>query len=167
MSEPLPITNMKTPRFPDAELNEFVDKVLVLFPRMMRGFMREERNALSRGRIPLPQFWFLQLLSERGVSRMRDLTQELRIPPSTATMLTDRLVEMRLVSRESDREDRRAIRVRLTAKGRSMMARVVGQKRDILLRVMAGLPAGDRAAYVRVLEHVVRGAGAPGKGATR
>lgn len=149
----------------DPGLDAFVAEVLALFPRMMRGFMREERNALSAGRITLPQFWILQVLSERGACRMLDLTRELRIPPSTATLLMDRLVALGLACRETDPADRRAIRVRMTARGRAMMSRVLRQKREILRRVSEGLPGEDRAAYLRVLDHIVRATGVSGSGA--
>jgi DNA-binding MarR family transcriptional regulator len=158
---------MKTKTEPDPDLDAFVSEVLTLFPRMMRGFMREERNALSAGKITLPQFWILQVLAERGICQMRDLTKELRIPPSTATVLMDRLVSLRLAGRELDPDDRRAIRVRMTARGRAMMARVLGQKRDILRRASEGLPAADRAAYLRVLDHIGRATGVPGSETSR
>jgi DNA-binding MarR family transcriptional regulator len=147
---------MKPDSRADPALDAFVASALSLMPKMLRGFMREERNALSRGRVTLPQFWMLQLLGERGTCRMHELSRELRISPSSATVLIDRLVELKLADRGPDADDRRAIRVWATAQGRAALTRVFEQKRRITRRLFTRIPVVDRNAYLRVLTHMVR-----------
>lgn len=117
--------------------------------------MREERNILSRGEVSLPQFWALQIIAERGSCLMSDLCSELGMSPSSLTACVDCLCEMKLVRRAADAEDRRAIRVALTARGRRMLLEVIGQKRDMIRRLFSDVPAADRAVYLRVLDQVV------------
>ncbi|MDZ4200191.1 MAG: MarR family transcriptional regulator [Kiritimatiellia bacterium] len=139
-----------------SHLDRFVDSTLDLMPRMLRGFMREERNLLSRGVISLPQFWMLQIIRESSRCLMNDLARALSIPPSTLTSMADRLVELKLILRHTDPEDRRAVRLTLTPEGEQTLHDILEQKRDMALRIFAKVSEEDRAAYLRVIEQVVR-----------
>jgi DNA-binding MarR family transcriptional regulator len=48
---------------------------------------------------------------------MSELSEALQLQPSTVTGLVDALVELELVERRDDPEDRRVVRAALTAKG--------------------------------------------------
>lgn len=137
-------------------INQFGERIVVLLPRMIRGFARRESNYLSEGRITLPQLWVLEYLSRNKEAPMNQLARFLRISRPAATGLADRLIAQGLVSRQGDLRDRRVIRVALTAKGAKILSNIWNQKRRMLQEVFGQIPAADRARYLAILERVTK-----------
>ncbi|MCD6290348.1 MAG: MarR family transcriptional regulator [Anaerolineae bacterium] len=86
--------------------------------------MSHHRQATSQFGLGGAQLAALRLLTERGPMRLGELAGELYRRPSSTSALIDRLEELRLVRREQDPEDRRAIRVVPTAEGRRIGQRI-------------------------------------------
>ncbi len=80
--------------------------------RGRRGFAHHERPA---------EFRLLHRLShEDDGLRLGDIAQALGVRPPTASQLVDALERRGLVERAPDGEDRRAVRIRLSAEGRAL-----------------------------------------------
>jgi DNA-binding MarR family transcriptional regulator len=90
--------------------------------------------------VTLPQYRALVLLASGGPLRSADLAAALAVSPSTATRMCDRLARKRLVRRSRAAEDRRTVRVTLTAAGKSLVDQVSQRRRAELQRVVAALP---------------------------
>ena len=73
---------------------------------------REKMGALSKHDGSVIFF-----LGQDGECTMSELAQKIRLTVSSATLIVDRLVERGLVSRHRSLEDRRVVRVGLTAEG--------------------------------------------------
>lgn len=140
---------------PDAGFEAFVKDFIEKTTKMIRGMMREEKTLLSSGEISLPQFWMLQILAERKSCCMHELAADLAAPPSSVTVMTDRLSEMNLVRRVPDSRDRRAIRVELTPRGKTVLDDMMLQKHKLALKFFHGICPEDREAYLRVVDRVV------------
>jgi len=67
--------------------------------------------------LTMPQFKILCMLYSSGPMRMSGLARTLGKNISTTTGVVDHLVEARLIQRQEDPEDRRAVVVSITAKG--------------------------------------------------
>ena len=100
--------------------------------------------------VTLPQFRALVVL-DRADRRVGDLARELRIQPSTATRLCDRLVRQRLVRRSADRANRREIIVSLSPKGRALVDEVTRRRRREIAQIMRRVPPPQRAMIVEAL----------------
>lgn len=135
-------------------IDQFGKQIVVLLPRMIRGFARRESNYLSKGKITLPQLWVLEYLSRNQEAPMNQLAQFLRISRPAATGLADRLIAQGLVSRQGDLRDRRIVRVALTPKGARILSNIWDQKRRMLQEVFGQIPASDRDRYLAILEQV-------------
>jgi DNA-binding MarR family transcriptional regulator len=102
-----------------------------------------------RRRVPapltLPQFDVLAQLHRRGERGMTsgELTRELLVTAGNLTGIVERLVRMGLVSRHRVPEDGRAVRVRLTARGRQLMARAIPRHRREVAALLSVLPPGE------------------------
>jgi MarR family transcriptional regulator, negative regulator of the multidrug operon emrRAB len=83
-----------------------------------------------------------------GLRRIVGLTH------SGAVRLVDRLAAAGLVERRGG-ADQRSVALRLTAEGRRAARRVLAQREATVEAALAGLPAADRAALVRVAERVL------------
>lgn len=112
--------------------------------------------------VTVTQFRALVLLDGEPGMRAADLAQALGVSPSTATRLCDRLVRNRLVVREASTEDRREVRLLLTASGATAVREGLNSRRRALGRLVAQIPDEDRASFVRSLR-VFGGAAPSGK----
>jgi DNA-binding MarR family transcriptional regulator len=97
-----------------------VDGILRTVPRWAR-FLGQELEQLDPP-LSVRQFLVLQRI-DAGTSRTTDLAKTVRVTSPTMTRVIDRLVEMSLVRREADPNDRRAIRLGLTPAGRRVLGR--------------------------------------------
>lgn len=100
--------------------------------------------------VTLPQFRALVVLdsAERTVG---ELAHELRVQPSTATRLCDRLVAKRLVTRTTDPANRREVTVRLSSAGRRLVHAATARRRAEINDIMQRVPERQRGAIVRAL----------------
>lgn len=137
------------------DIEDFGNRMIELLPKLIRGVAQYEHNYLTRGEITLPQLWALEYLSRQGNSPMRDLVQFLKISKPAATGLIDRLIAQGLARREGDKEDRRIVRVSITARGRKIISSIWEQKRNSMMRVFGQISPQDRAQYLTTLERVV------------
>lgn len=102
--------------------------------------------------VTLPQFRALVALDGNGGSRkVGELAQELRIQPSTATRLCDRLVRKRLVRREVDRTNRREVTISLSSAGSRLVHEVTQRRRAEISTIMANVPPSQRATIIEAL----------------
>jgi DNA-binding MarR family transcriptional regulator len=102
-----------------------------------------------RRRVPvpltLPQFDVLAQLHRRGERGMTsgELTRELLVTAGNLTGIIERLVRMDLVGRHAVPEDRRAVRLRLTPRGRRLMRSAIPRHRRDVAALLAVLPGGE------------------------
>ncbi len=119
-----------------------VDALLVV-SRALVGVAAESVGQLP-GDLTLPQFRALVLISTRGALAAGALADAMRIHPSTATRLIDRLDAKGLVHRQAVDGDRRQISIGLTRQGEAMVARVTRARRRELSAIVDRLDADDR-----------------------
>jgi DNA-binding MarR family transcriptional regulator len=100
--------------------------------------------------VTLPQFRALVVL-DRADRKVGELARELRIQPSTATRLCDRLVRQRLVKRTVDRSNRREIVISLSPKGRELVHAVTRRRRREIAQIMRRVPPSRRDMIVEAL----------------
>lgn len=113
--------------------------------------------------ITLPQYRALVVLSARGAHRAVDLADALGVTPGTASRMIERLTRKGLVRRTRARDDRRTIRVDLTAAGRAVVTQVTARRRAEIARILAGVTPGERDALTASLTVFAAAAGeAPG-----
>ena len=92
---------------------------------MERTFVRMRPRHLDEWmdiELTMAQLRTLILLSQ-GPQRMGSMSRYLGTTLSSATSMVDRLVDKGLVERESDHDDRRVVKCRLTASGQGEMGR--------------------------------------------
>ncbi|MDP3142887.1 MAG: MarR family transcriptional regulator [Candidatus Omnitrophota bacterium] len=135
-------------------LLEFADKMNEVMPTVMKEFARRQVDELYKGKITLPQFLILEYLHHKGESRMTDLANFMHVTTAAMTGIGDRLVRSGYLVRAYDSEDRRIIRVRLTAKGTELVKKVAQQRRQMVLKIFGKISASDRQDYLRILVQI-------------
>ena len=87
---------------------------------------------------------------------MSTLAAELRLDNSTLTRTVEGLVRRRLVERMAGEQDRRVVRIRLTAAGRSA-CEAIHEENDASSRaVLRKIPASRRASVLEGFDDLVR-----------
>ena len=111
---------------------------LAAFRHALRRFLRFSEDAA--GAVGLAGQHYQAMLvvracpSERRVT-INDLAQQLLIKHNSAVGLVDRLVKLDLIAREPSPTDRRKVELRLTARGRNVLAKLAATHRAELRRI--------------------------------
>ncbi len=135
-------------------LDRFSRELVQIMPLMFREFAKRETNPLTRGQISFPQMVALDYASRHSKVKMTDLSKVLSIQLSSTTVLVDRLIREKMLSRDRDEKDRRVVWVSATPKGRKVVAQIVGQKRRSLREIFSVLTAGEREQYLAMITKV-------------
>lgn len=89
------------------------------------------------------------------------LAEAAQLHPSTASRLCDRMVGEDLLDRSDDPTNRRALNLRVTAKGRRVVAAMVRHRREAIMPMLRAMPAPRRRDLVDVLREFADGGGEP------
>ena len=111
---------------------------LAAFRSVLRGFLRFSEEAAARVGLTTQHYQAMLILRacpEGGHVAIGDLSRELLIKHNSAVGLVDRLVREGLILREASREDRRRVDLRLSARGRQVLARLAGVHRQEIERI--------------------------------
>jgi DNA-binding MarR family transcriptional regulator len=81
------------------------------------------RQALRDFGVSGPQIWALRSIERAGVASMGDLAQGMHLHMSTVTGIIGRLESAKLVTRGRSQADARVMEIRLTPKGRAILAK--------------------------------------------
>ena len=109
--------------------------------------------------VTLTQYRTLVVLASRGPQNLAGLADAVGVTPATATRMCDRLVRKDLIRRRTERDDRRQLRVALTAKGRSLVDAVTGRRRQEIARIINEIPVEQQAVLVQALGRLASAAG--------
>jgi DNA-binding MarR family transcriptional regulator len=135
---------------PQSELDAVTDAVL-LSSRALVAVASRSIAAVDDA-VTLPQFRALVVLDGAADGlNVGALASELRIQPSTATRLCDRLVRKGVAQRSVGRDNRREVMILLTDSGRALVREVTRRRRREIAAIMAKVPAVQRAAIIEAL----------------
>lgn len=115
--------------------------------------------AESSESLTLPQHRALVVLHSRGPQSVQELATALRVAPSSATRLCDRLVSKGLIHRTPASDDRREVRLSVSDEGARIVGAVSRRRRRELRRVVGEMRPASRSTLVRALEEFSRAAG--------
>ena len=99
--------------------------------------------------LTMPQLRLMYLLLQQDGRPVGELADEMNVRPATVTGLTDRLVRQRLIERQDDPNDRRVVRVALTAEGRRVLGEIESAGRAYMAEILARM---DGAAVRRLID---------------
>ncbi|MDI6873665.1 MAG: MarR family transcriptional regulator [Actinomycetota bacterium] len=127
----------------NGELEDVAREFLETMIRVNSRF-REERVWRRTEDLSLPQFFLLKHLHRHGPARAGQVARGLRVSQGVITRMVDRLVEKGLVSRYRDPEDRRAVLLSLTTRGKRMVARLERERLEDIKAFLASLPPREK-----------------------
>ncbi len=136
------------------ELDQFIDRISVVLPQVIREANRRQRHPFARGDMTQPQQFILEVLEQRGQLYMSDLATALGVSRGAVTGMVNRLLSRKLVKRERDQLDRRKVHVTMTTKGQSLINQVRDQRNQVLRDAFGRLSAHERTQYITILTKI-------------
>ena len=111
---------------------------LAAFRAAIREFLHFSEDAAAKAGLTAQHYQAMLILracSEEASVTINDLARQLFIKHNSAVGLVDRLVGEGLVAREVSRTDRRKVELRLSGRGRQVLAKLAGMHRRELERI--------------------------------
>ncbi len=111
-------------------------------------------EALAPYRLSIAMWRIMAVLASKGGQRQIDLADLTSIEVSTLSRLVTRLVRMGIVSRTRSASSTREVVVKLTAKGKAQVARLVPLARDYEAAAIAGVRPEELATVKSALRRM-------------
>ena len=131
----------------DRAMDQLFDLAVVL-GEVMNNRLAEHGLTPARAEV-------LWVLHRTGPCTQRELSQLLRCTPRNVTGLVDALQRSGFVERTTHPADRRAIVVRLSGQGESLIAGWGADREHGTVHVLGGIPTKDLAVFSAVLDQVL------------
>jgi DNA-binding MarR family transcriptional regulator len=138
-----------------------VSEILKLLPELGKAFKDSIPDHAKSRPATYAQMKVLVHLAEYGPQTMGELAQGLRITTPSATGLVNPLADIGMVVRERDGQDRRVVRVRLSAEAEVIARDVLAKRRHDIEAALEGM---DAEAQLHFLEGLTRLAAGPQTG---
>jgi len=122
--------------------------------RIVRTLRLSDRDVERALGISVAQLFVLQHLSDGQGRSIRELAAATLTDPSSVSVVVRRLVERKLVSRQTSGNDARRAEVTLTRNGRALLDRAPIAPQSRLVAALAALPAARQRSLCDALEQV-------------
>jgi DNA-binding MarR family transcriptional regulator len=132
--------------------------IVVRVMTLYRSFSRDATRALEPLGLELWEYDVLAALRRQGkpfTLPATRLARETELSSGAMTNRIDRLEDRGLVARETDKEDRRSILVKLTAEGRKIIDEAISHRLDAARISLGNLKASERRELADLLRRVV------------
>ncbi len=138
------------------DTDKFTAAIQAIFPKLMHYLNTEESRELTGLGITPSQINALLVLYYHDNLTMGKLSQEIYLAESAATRLINRLVNLNLVKRRGDENDRRVVRVTLTSYGRQLSSLVFERRSFRFNNLAQHLDQSERENLIVSLQAVMR-----------
>ncbi|MCL5667108.1 MAG: MarR family transcriptional regulator [Patescibacteria group bacterium] len=115
-------------------------------------YMRQQGEmGMGVEHLTMHQVQALFFVKKRQPVRMRDLAENLRISPGSTSLFSDRLVESGWLSRCQDKNDRRAVCLKLSLAAEKKLDRMFKERFERVGRMLDALSPKDQRELDRIL----------------
>lgn len=136
--------------------NRFVDFMSEALPELISSVMREDKSAVTKGRISVPQFWALHYIAQQEGLRVTELSAVLHRSKSSTSGLLRRLEKNSLVKRVRNVNDQRVVHITLTAKGRRLVDEIIVSRKRGIYRTYASLTPTERTRHMQMIKKILK-----------
>jgi DNA-binding MarR family transcriptional regulator len=142
-------------------MTESETRALAAIRRIVHAVDRHSKTVEKAAGLTLPQLVVLAALRAQGEVTSTRLSAAVSLSPATVTLILDNLAARGLVERYRNREDRRVVHARLTAKAYDVLAKAPGYLHERFVERFARLAPARQETILRALEDVAELMGAP------
>ena len=134
------------------KIKEYVNQVIALLPDLAKAFRTDEPQEVLHIDISFPEIFVLRQLSSNKEPTMSELGRSISMDLSTLTRTVDKLVGKEFVVRKRDPEDRRMVRVAITAEGRKIISRFEEQKKKKIESILRQMTSQERRDVLNIFK---------------
>jgi MarR family 2-MHQ and catechol resistance regulon transcriptional repressor len=131
------------------------DKALGLWVKLARAFSMFNKKSgedIARYKLTTPQFGVLEVLYHKGPMTIGNLCKKMLVSGGNMTVVIDNLERTGMVERCPIPEDRRAIEVRLTAKGDQLIKKIFPGHAEEIAKIASVLSEREQADLAALLK---------------
>lgn len=139
----------------EKKLQNYPRRIFLALRSIMQSMDSHSRKLNKLFDITVPQIVCLYEIFERGAMTISVLSKSIHLTPSTLVGVIDRLEEKKLVTRIRDVEDRRAIFIDITDKGRDFVKNVPQLMHNRLYGSLQSLSENEQILIANSLELLV------------
>ena len=121
----------------------------------MAGRLLRERAMTEGSSVSRLHLGTLRYIAKNKQPLMHEVAQFLRISPPSTTSLINTLVKQGEVRRVEDKNDRRAIRLEVTARGHKTLDGSARRKHGLMQDAIKGLNEHERMEFKNILEKII------------
>ena len=130
--------------------NEF-DEVFFKLSRLMKTEMAFESDL---AKLSMQQIHALFFLDIHENAQMKEISDYFRIEMPTATSLLNKLVALKLVKRQTNKNDRRSVQVVLTLKGQEIVTQAKEKRHEKLSQMLSLLSLQEKEKLLEILKTI-------------
>ncbi len=134
------------------EIKGHVNQLIALLPDLAKAFRTDEPQEVLHMDISFPEIFVLRQLSSKEEPTMSELGRSISMDLSTLTRTVDKLVKKEFVARKRDPEDRRMVRVALTAKGQKIIKRFEQQRKKHIESILRQMTSQERKDLLNIFK---------------
>jgi DNA-binding MarR family transcriptional regulator len=135
---------------------ELIEELVKLQRRVDRDRRQYELDAWMRLHLGIGQLKAIFFISNRGSTTTGKLAEALKVTPSNATGIVNRLLEKNLITRTGDPDDRRVLLLRLTPLGDQAVAELRQKRQERKIELFNRLTDEEAAIVMQGLEIMVK-----------
>lgn len=130
------------------------DQILGVFFEVSRGIREEMSIDCQTAQLTVLQLQSLIFIKKSKTVSMTDLAKMFKISLPTATVLSDKLVNLELVQRQESKTDRRIVNISLTEKGKAFLKKAMIIRHQKMNKLLEYLSLEDRKELLRILSNL-------------
>ena len=139
-------------------VSEILDNMRRVFQVVNEQSKKVERETGLTG----PQLWAIKTIAQGAPIMVSEIARQMYLHPATVVGILDRLEKQDLVTRVRSNEDRRVVRVELTAKGAALVKKAPEVAQGLLVSGLERLPITRLKNIAEGLDQLVALLGAQG-----
>lgn len=120
----------------------------------MKSIFHHAQPELEAAGISMSQFWALHIVTSLDGASVGKVSRHLSVSAPSASASLDQLESAGLVVRHRSAQDRRAVEISITPKGRKVESRVWSEIARLMADASADVPEEDLAAAARLFRAV-------------
>ena len=139
----------------ESEVRDIAARLHSVSIRLLRRLRREDDGS----GLSAPRLSALSVIAFGGPLSLAELAAAEQVRPPTMSRIVDALLDAKLVTRQTDPDDRRSVRIAATPKGIKLMEAGRERRVQALVHQLGGIAGSERRALARgveILERLVR-----------
>jgi len=129
---------------------EIFEMIFNIYRKMKKSFQAMKDNNLT-----MIQLHGLIFIKENENCQLTDVAQAFSITLPTANSLVEKLVNLKLITKNHDKDDQRLVRLKLTKKGENLIKKMNQQKEKCFSNLINKLENDEKERLLLILKKII------------